>query len=161
MMDDDVERVWREIGRIETCMMITLDGESVRCRPMVGTPDPEAGTIWFVTRRSDHKDCELRADPRVCLAYVDPRTGTYVSISGTADVLSDRSRLRDVWTPSIDAWFGEGPDDPEAVLLAVHPECAEYWDNASPNLLVALEALTAAGRHEPGPALAEHVKVRL
>ncbi|WP_162409229.1 pyridoxamine 5'-phosphate oxidase family protein [Acuticoccus sediminis] len=151
MTKDEIDLVWREISRIETCMMVTQDGSLVRARPMVGVADRSAGTIWFVTSRADHKDDQLRRDPRVCLSYVDTERKTYVSVSGKASLLSDRQKIEELWTPNIEAWFDRGPDDPAALLIAVRPEVAEVWDDPNAELIGALELLTASsGADEPG-----------
>lgn len=161
MGTDENDLVWREISRIATCMMITNDGGTMRARPMVGTADRESHTIWFVANARHHKDQEIAADPRVCLAYVDTAHNTYVSVSGHAAVSEDRAKLKELWTPSVDAWFQGGPEDPEAILIAVSPEKAEYWDNPNSDLIVALKMLTASAADDEPPRIGENRKVEM
>ncbi len=158
MTRENVDHVWREISRIETCMMATHDGTVLRARPMVGAADREAGTIWFITTRSDHSNQELERDPRVCLAYVDAATQTFVSVSGEASLSSDRRKIEDLWTPSVDACFDGGPEDPAALLIAVRPVLAEFWDDPHADLMAALDLLTA-GHGDAEPPLADSCKV--
>ncbi|UOM34496.1 pyridoxamine 5'-phosphate oxidase family protein [Acuticoccus sp. I52.16.1] len=141
-------------------MMATHDGSALRARPMVGSADRASGTIWFVTNRSDKKDDELRRDPRVCLSYADPSTNTFVSVSGEATLSTDRRTIEDHWNPAFDAWFEGGSADPEALLIAVRPHTAEFWDNASEELMAALDLLTATAK-PPEPALGDHCKVKM
>ncbi|MBJ3774592.1 pyridoxamine 5'-phosphate oxidase family protein [Acuticoccus mangrovi] len=157
MTTEDLELVWQEISRIETCMMITHDSGAIRARPMVGTPDRQANMIWFVASRENHKDEEVAADPRICLTYADPGSNTYVSVSGRGAVVTDRSKLEALWTPSIDAWFEGGPEDPDAILIGVRPEMAEYWDNPNSDLIVALKMLTTTS--DEAPAIGDNRKV--
>jgi general stress protein 26 len=159
MSTDELDLVWREISRIGTCMMITHDQGTIRARPMVGTADRSDNTIWFIANRNQHKDDEIAADPRVCLAYVDTGTNTYVSVSGEGAVVDDRAKMKELWTTSVDAWFEGGPDDPQAVLIAVRPDMAEYWDNPNSDLIVALKMLTASKTHSEPPAIGENRKV--
>jgi general stress protein 26 len=161
MGTDENDLVWREISRIATCMMITNDQGTIRARPMVGTADRDSNTIWFVSNRSHHKDQEIAADPRVCLAYVDTESNTYVSVSGRAKVSEDREKLKELWTPSVDAWFQGGPEDPQAILIAVTPELAEVWDNPGSDLVVALKMLTASVTDNEPPNIGEHRKVSM
>lgn len=44
MSHDELDLIWREVGRIATCMMVTTDGRKIRSRPMVGTADRPANT---------------------------------------------------------------------------------------------------------------------
>lgn len=161
MSRDEHDMVWKEIGRIETCMMITHDGEIIRARPMVGKADRDANTIWFVANRSQHKDNEVEANPQVCLTYADTAKNTYVSLSGLASISEDRAKLKELWSSYVDAWFKGGPDDPEAILLAVHPERAEYWDNPNSDLIVALKMLTASATDSEPPKMGENRKVEM
>lgn len=161
MSGDQHDLVWREIDRIETCMMVTYDGENMRSRPMAGTADRPGNTIWFVTNRSAHKDDELARDSRVNLAYADVSKNTYVSISGHARLSDDRAKLRELWTTAIDAWFKGGPEDPAALLIAVTPQSAEVWNNPSSDIVVALKMLTASATHSEPPKIGETVKVEM
>lgn len=149
MSTEQLDLVWREIDRIETCMMVTHDAGTIRARPMVGRADRPAKTIWFISNRTRHKDDEVAADPSVCLTYADVARNTYLSISGKAMLSDDRAKLRELWSTGVDAWFKDGPDDPDAILIAVRPESAEYWDNPNSDLLVAVRTLTASGTDQP------------
>lgn len=142
-MSEQLDQVWREIQRIETCMLITADGGPIRGRPMVGHPDPAANRIWFVARRRRGEGGTDAQDPRVCLAYIDITRTRFISICGTATPSDDREKLRELWIPAFDAWYPNGPDDPDAILLAVRPERAEVWDSPNSDLIVALKMLTA------------------
>lgn len=144
MVADDIDHVWREISRIETCMMTTQGGRAMRARPMLGTADRTSQRIWFISDRSFPQEAGLCRDPRVCLTYVDPRGDTFLSVSGRAEMMDDRDKLRELWRPVIDAWFEGGPEDPAVRLIAVHPEVAELWsDPPSSELFDALDTLTA------------------
>lgn len=53
---------------------------------------------------------------------------SWVAIAGRATVVKDQPKLERLWNTFADAWMPEGPDDPNAVLLRVDVEEAEYWD---------------------------------
>ena len=48
-------------------------------------------------------------------------------MSGRAQVVNDRVRARDLWSPILKAWF-DGPDDPDLRLIRIDVEHAEYWN---------------------------------
>jgi general stress protein 26 len=59
----------------------------------------------------------------------------YLSIFGQARVLDDRARIRALWKEPYRAWFPGGPDDRDAVLIAVAADYAEFWDTSGVNKL--------------------------
>ncbi len=48
-------------------------------------------------------------------------------MSGSAKVVDDRAKARELWNPILRAWF-ESADDPDLRLIHVDVEHAEYWD---------------------------------
>ena len=54
--------------------------------------------------------------------------GAWVSLSGTAQVVDDETKLAELWNTFTDAWLEGGPENPENILIKVSGETAEYWD---------------------------------
>ncbi|MGZ5406073.1 MAG: pyridoxamine 5'-phosphate oxidase family protein, partial [Nocardioides sp.] len=52
----------------------------------------------------------------------------WVSVVGHAHVVDDRAKLADLWNTFAEAWLPGGPDDPQATLLRVDADRAEFWD---------------------------------
>lgn len=146
-----VEKIWNEIEEKNLCMLVTRDAGMLRARPMAAMPRRGENTIWFVTDRTNHKDEEIRADPEVCITFQDEKGNEYISISGSARMVEDRAKLKELWNTGVDAWFEGGADDPRAALIAVEPKNAEYWDNHSSDLLVMTKIVAASltGREKP------------
>jgi len=116
--------------RIPVAMMTTIDHDQrLTSRPMLAV-EAAGQVVWFLTRAETSKLEELSADPRVNLAFVGPR-GEYASISGCATVSDDRDMLRRTWNPTYRAWFPEGREDPNIVLLRVTVERGDYWETSS------------------------------
>jgi general stress protein 26 len=74
-----------------------------------------------------HKDEDIRKYRKVCLAFSDAGAQNYVSVAGDAEVLDDRSIIRELWGIPAKAWWNS-PDDPNIRLLKVTPLDAQYWD---------------------------------
>ncbi|MDJ1114623.1 pyridoxamine 5'-phosphate oxidase family protein [Microbacterium dauci] len=53
-----------------------------------------------------------------------------MSVAGRAEIVDDPARLGEYWSPAVDAWFPDGPDDPAVALLRVDAESGEYWHSA-------------------------------
>ncbi|HEV3411187.1 MAG TPA: pyridoxamine 5'-phosphate oxidase family protein [Puia sp.] len=98
------------------------------CRPMVTSGVDEEGSIWFMSARSSEKNREIAIDPRVKLYYSHPGKGSFLIVTGMADIVYDRGKIRALWNPLDRAWFSEGEDDPAISLIRVRPQHAHYWD---------------------------------
>ena len=86
-------------------------------------PDAE---MWFIASRDTRHVADLQAEPRVSLTFSS--RDSWVALTGRAEVVEDRAKLEDLWNTFAEAWLPGGPDNPDAVLLRVDVEQAEYWD---------------------------------
>ena len=126
--EESIKKLGALIQDVDVAMMVTLDAGVMRSRPM-STQDTEFnGELWFFTNIRDHKIEEIEKDNRVNLSYSKPDDSIYVSVSGTVEVIQDRAKIDELWSPVYKAWFNEGKGDPEIALLKVTVERAEYWD---------------------------------
>lgn len=44
-------------------------------------------------------------------------------------IIRDQLKSQELWNPFVEAWFPEGPQDPNIVLIRVQADTAEYWDS--------------------------------
>ena len=136
------------IGDIEVAMLTTIDGGSLRSRPMQTQDFEFDGDLWFFTSSKTHKAEEIEKDNRVNVSYAEPGSNSYVSISGTAEIVRDKAKIDEYWNDILKAWFPEGKDSPDLVLLKVAVEQAEYWDASSSYVAQALGFLKALATSE-------------
>jgi general stress protein 26 len=127
--------------------MFTLleDDGTLSSRPMTALHLDAQGAVWFMASRKTWASQIGAGNEPVNLAFSSD--GTHVSISGHARMDDDAARKEDLWTPAGRPWFS-GPDDPDLVLLAVHPVRAEVWhgpDNAV-SRAIGMAASIVAGR---------------
>jgi general stress protein 26 len=132
--NESEHKVWSMMKDIGICMLATKDGDGLRSRPVAAYTQEDEGVIYVMTDVRAHKDDEVAAEPQVNLAFAKPGSNSYVSLSGTATVINDRAKIKDLWNVWAKPWW-EGPDDPNIRLLRVQPAKAEYWDG--PNKIVA------------------------
>jgi len=94
-------------------------------RPLAVQDVKDDGDLWFFTGRGTSQVSHGRVDPRVNVSF--GRRTEWVSLAGTAEVVTDRAKIRELWNQAVEAWFPDGPDTPEVVLLRVDSDSAEYW----------------------------------
>jgi len=94
-------------------------------RPLAVQEVKDDGDMWFFTSSTTSQVAHIRANPAVNVSF-GKRT-EWVSVAGTAEVVTDRQLIHDMWNQVVEAWFPDGPDTPEVVLLHVDSDSAEYW----------------------------------
>ena len=105
----------------------SVDG-TLSSRPMTTLQTEFDGTLWFIASADSLKAADIEQRPKVNLGYAAPDDGRYVSVSGSARVLHDAAKARELWRPEFDAWFPNGPDDPNVAVLQVEIASADYWE---------------------------------
>lgn len=135
-----IEELYSLVDGIETAMLTSrrFDGTLIS-RPMATQEKRPRVDFWFVTSTETHKVDEIEAQPEVNLAYYNNKSREWVSVSGTARIVSDRDLIRDLYKPDWKAWFGDeggarngGPNDPRLVLIEVEAHEATYLKTNEP-----------------------------
>ena len=135
MSQEQIQKVWNLIKDIKYAMLTSDDGGVLRSRPMVASQKEFDGVLWFLTRADAHKVGEVQRDPRVNVSYSDGGSQNYVSLSGSAELVSDRATIKQHWGEAARVWFPKGPDDPNLAILKVKIQQAEYWDAPNSTML--------------------------
>ncbi len=154
------QKMWGMMKSISFAMLTTEDDDNLRARPMVAAQKEFDGTLWFFTRASSHKVDEVQQDQRVGVTYADPSKQDYVSLSGRAQLVRDKTAIDAHWGESMRTWFPKGKDDPEIALLKVDVTMAEYWDAPNSTMVHAYGYLKAVVTGEaPNPGGNEKVRL--
>jgi general stress protein 26 len=93
-----------------------------------GTPADDAWTRRFLVRRGSRKVAEMRAAPRVTLAYQHASGDAYVALSGRATLVEDRAEMRTMWPTSMDARFPPGFADAHMIVVRVEVDRIEVHE---------------------------------
>jgi general stress protein 26 len=153
---DNLEKVWELVDRIGFCMLTTQTGSDIRARPMSAYAEKIENSVYFLTDVASHKDEDIARHPNVCLAFADTKGQKYVSLSGSAEILNDREKVRDLWATPAKAWW-DSPDDPSIRVLKITPSFAEYWD--SPGTVISYIKMAAAAMTSAKPDMGDNAKV--
>jgi len=133
----EFKKIRELIADIKICMFVTQKETKLKSRPFTTTTVDEVGNIWFVTSKQTDAIEEIGAHFQVNLAYAAPDDNDYLSVAGNAAIVSDKEKINELWNPIMKAWFPEGKDSTDIILIRVEPISAAYWD-ASSNKLVEL-----------------------
>lgn len=156
-----VQKLKDLVADIRVAMLTSVEEDgSLRSRPMWSQRVEFDGQLWFFTSAGSMKVHEIEREQHVNVSFADPRREHYVSISGRAVLVRDRTKAEQMWSPMLRAFFPRGLDDPDLALIRVDVDRAEYWDVPS-NRMVQLAGLARAVLTGKPYAAGEHEKVDL
>ncbi|QGG95424.1 pyridoxamine 5'-phosphate oxidase family protein [Actinomarinicola tropica] len=128
-------------------MLTTADTSSalpqLEGRPLTVLDVDDAGTCWFLVDGTADWIGQVRGGGAASISGNDMSDGTWFSTSGRAELVEDRSRIDELWTPFAEAWF-EGANDPRLAALAVHVDTLAWWESADNRLVRLWKMATAA-----------------
>jgi general stress protein 26 len=128
MTTDETRKVTELLQDARIGMFTTTapDG-TLTSRPMALQEVEFDGDLWFFASRTSRKVAHLTAHPQVNVSTIG--SSSWVSLTGNASVVDDLATKKELWNTVVEAWFPDGPEDPDVVLLRVDATSAEYWDS--------------------------------
>ncbi|GAP89047.1 putative protein bli-3 [Rosellinia necatrix] len=124
------------VGACRFSMMTTRDQASgrlvSRCMAIAAEESRGADYLFF-TNTESHKTDELKGDPHVNISFLD-HSGQWASVSGTANIETDRAIVKKYYSPMLKAWVGDLGDaehdgsenDPRIGIIRVSMTTATY-----------------------------------
>jgi general stress protein 26 len=134
----------KELAADKICMFCTYEDFKMNTRPMSTSAVDDDGTLWFFTEKDSHKNHQLKYNQQVDLLYMDTGRHHYLVLNGTAQVIKDEDKAREIWNPLNKAWFEGGAEDPDLRLIKVVPTEGHYWDTKNGKLVAVIKMMIAA-----------------
>lgn len=133
------EKVEDLVSFIESCkfgMMTTrIESSGLLTSRCMALAAKEGGGVdlLFHTNTESGKTDDLKSEPKINIAFLNP-TGEWASVSGEADIVTDRETVRKYYSPALKAWLGDledgkhdgGPEDPRIGVIKVKALTATY-----------------------------------
>ena len=161
---DSRRQLWDLIKETRFAMFTTRHGNGhLHSRPMTtqNSKVDEDDSLWFFMSKKGEPVADLATDPTVNVSYANPGADSYVSVSGTAQVVEDAAKKQQLWSKMTQAWFPGGPTDPDLALVQVRITHANYWDVKESKVVQLWEMARAAMTGKPPTDLGEHGEVRM
>jgi general stress protein 26 len=158
----NIEKFIEMVKDSRICMLITdeKNAENLSGRPMAINKIDDDGTMWFFTKASSYKIDEIEESRKVSVAIANESSQNYLMIHGTATLVKDKTKMKELWSIFMKAWFPLGLDDPDMTLIKVAPSEVNYWDSSSSKMVVLynmLKAIVTGEEYTEG----EHGKINL
>ena len=135
------------------------DDGTLVSRPMAVQDTEFDGNLWLLATKDSPKIAQIKSDAHVGVTYMS--NDTWFSIDGHAELVDDRQRIHDYWNPFVQAWFTDGPDDPNITLIKVVGERGEWWETKGNRVTSTLGMLRSAVTGKPATDIGENEKVEL
>lgn len=158
---ENLQIVGNIIEDVRVAMMTTFGSDGLPAsRPMWVQEVDQFGQIWFFTSTSSYLVQQVRQNPKVHVTFADSRKNKFLTAHAMATEVQDHQKMKQLWDPTLKAWFKEGLETPGIVLLKLQMDDAEYWD--SPNSAVVriaglMKAMVSDQPYQPG----RHERVEL
>lgn len=126
---DDLSILRSIVESDRTCTVITEGrGGNLRARTMTRLNSIDKGFLDFPTSSTSAKVGDVRADPRVTVFFVNPRTRDTATIYGTGEIVTDLEEKRRCWNDWLarENRWPQGSSAPTFVVFRVHLSHGEY-----------------------------------
>lgn len=155
------QQAWSRLNKIRFVLLTTRDSSGrLLSLPMPLQQSEFDSTLWFFASRSTNFVDDVQRHAEVNVSCMDSDDSFFLSVSGRATVVDDPVRARSLWSAMNEAWFPQGPTDPDLVLLRVDVERAELWKSDTNRMVQMLRIAKAAAFGTPPRGVGEHVVIK-
>jgi general stress protein 26 len=128
LKQEEIETLRELIKDVDTAMLTTVTEEGLVSRPMKTQEIEFDGDLWFFTKKATNKYEEILHDQDVNVAYAGK---SYVSVRGSAEIIEDLDKKKELWSNAYEKIMQTSYDDPNVILIKVKAEAAEYWETGN------------------------------
>lgn len=123
-------RLREMLSDFDTAMFVSNLSAVPTGRPMT-IVDFDGTAMWFVTDDQSPKALEVAHDGSA-LVTLQSRTA-YAMVRGEAELVHDPAKLEALWSPAMQLWWPDGPDERGMVFIRFVPMSGQYWNLGGTN----------------------------
>lgn len=141
-----IEKIQELVNKSSTCFFCTniKTGQPFSTRPMAIQEVDEAGNLWFLCANDSSLYQQLTEDPSVQLNLQGSSYSDFFTLYGSATLSADKTKIEELWEPTLKTWFTEGKDDPRISLIQVQPSEGYYWDTKHGKMVAGIKIMIGA-----------------
>lgn len=153
---DDLSRLQDIIRPLDLAMLVTKTQDlHLRSRPMLTADVSKYGEIFLFTTLDSELSQELTERNYVNLSYSKSDEGSFISVSGIAQISKDREAIQDLWRSQFAQWIEGGLDNRNLALLKISLAHAEHWSKVDPTDF--FHKIMSFSHGKPDPAIHETI----
>ncbi len=119
---------WSEL-EAHPLVMLGLDHEKGRSRPMTAQLENACGPLWFFSSKDSTLVQGMKAGNHAVAAFVAKGHDLFATVEGPLLLSDDRSAIDRLWNRFVAAWYPDGKDDPNLALLRLEVSDVQIWLN--------------------------------
>jgi general stress protein 26 len=128
--EEAIEKMTKLVRDIEFAFLLTdLKKQPINAVPMITKKVDEHGNIWFLSLLDSEHNSNIAKDPQVQLLYSDPSSMKYLSIYGSASIVSDKKIIENLYSSNDNTWFKD-TDESKYSAIKIMPTEAYFWDSS-------------------------------
>ncbi len=109
-------------------VMLGIPAQAAHSMPMNAVFDDDIpNTLFFYTSRDNRAFQALPEQNRAMVQFVSKGHDFFACLSGTLSATTDRDLIDKFWSNSVEAWYQNGKEDPDLVMLRMDLDDAEMW----------------------------------
>jgi general stress protein 26 len=158
-----IDKIREMIKDVKYAMMttITSEGHLHSCPMTTSETSLGAKEIWFIGDKTSEAVANIKNSKQVNLSYVSQQDKDYVSINGVAELVEDKDKLDELWSPVYNAFYEHGKEDPDVQLIKIVPNGAEYWISGNSVLNAVKMAAAAVQDGKTAEGMGENAAIEL
>ena len=160
---ENIDKIQAVIKDVKFAMMSTINSKGdLHAWPMTTSETILGGKeIWFIGDKTSDVVKDIQSNPKVGLSYASQDDKDYVSISGNAELSTDKDKLDELWSPVYNAFFEHGKEDETIQLIKIVPHGAECWLSGSSTINMFKMAAAALQDGKTAEGIGEQFSVSL
>lgn len=158
-----IDKIREMIKDVKYAMMttITSEGHLHSCPMTTSETSLGAKEIWFIGDKTSEAVANIKNSKQVNLSYVSQQDKDYVSINGVAELVEDKDKLDELWSPVYNAFYEHGKEDPDVQLIKIVPNGVEYWISGNSVLNAVKMAAAAVQDGKTAEGMGENAAIEL
>ena len=128
MSQESLQTIAQKMRHLDIATLTTVtDDGGLAGRPMSNNGDVEYDSnSYYFTYDKARTVSDIERNAQVQLAFEGP-DDLYIAVTGTAELIRDKSQFRAHWQDELQQWFDQGVDTPGMVLICVKARRIKYW----------------------------------
>ncbi len=130
MATKQLSDISKAMRNLDICMLTTVTNNGMLIsRPMSNNRDVEYdGNSYFFTTDATDMFKNLSENSAVNLTYIDAEQQLYISVTGKAKLIQNKTKLESHWVDELKQWYPEGINQRGIAMIHVKASRIKYWD---------------------------------
>lgn len=130
------DKFWSALDDSPYVMLGLAGVDETHMRPMAAQFDDDLpNALYFFTTRDNALAMTLSQSHRGMVSFASKGHDLWASIHGTLTVEPDPAIVEKFWSPMVSAWYDEGKEDPNLIVLKFDMGRAEIWTSTTGDVL--------------------------